>query len=150
MMGSKNDWDVMIKAQNALAEFGIESDMKVLSAHRAGDAVVELVKDARNLGYGTIICGAGLAAHLAGVTAGCTTLPVIGVPLYSKYTGGIDSLLATVQMPKGVPVATVAIDGAGNAGILAAQILAVSDKALAEKLADYKAKMTADVIAQNN
>ena len=133
-MGSPNDKDKMAGAGKVLEELGIEADVRVMSAHRDPEAVSDFVSSARDNGYGVIICGAGMAAHLAGAAAARTTLPVIGVPLSGGLSGGLDALLATVQMPPRVPVATVAVDGSANAGLLAAQILAVSDNDLAKKL----------------
>jgi 5-(carboxyamino)imidazole ribonucleotide mutase len=133
-MGSPNDKDKMAGAAKVLEELGIEADVRVMSAHRDPEAVSNFVASARDSGYGAIICGAGMAAHLAGAAAARTTLPVIGVPLSGGISGGLDALLATVQMPKGVPVATVAVDNSGNAGLLAAQILGVADPELAKKL----------------
>src|SRR6187549_1075001 len=127
VMGSANDWPVMQGARDALAELAIASEVRVLSAHRSPEAAVALARDARGRGIGAIIAGAGGAAHLAGVVAAHTTLPVIGVPVGSGELQGLDALLSTVQMPPGVPVATVGIGRAGNAGILAAQILGVGD-----------------------
>ena len=149
MMGSASDKETMQKAADTLANFGVETDVKILSAHRCADEVIALAKSAKSLGYGVIIAGAGMAAHLAGVVAGNTTLPVIGVPLYSKWFQGLDALYSVVQMPKGVPVATVAVDGSVNAAILAVQILAVYDADLAAKLADYKETMKNDVLELN-
>ena len=134
LMGSPNDKDKMAGAAKVLEELGIEADVRVMSAHRNPVAVSEFVEGARDAGYGVIICGAGMAAHLAGAAAARTTLPVIGVPLSGGLSGGLDALLATVQMPPRVPVATVAVDGSANAGLLAAQILGVSDPDIAKKL----------------
>ncbi len=139
LMGSPNDKDKMAGAAKVLEELGIEADVRVMSAHRNPQAVSEFVDSARDSGYGVIICGAGMAAHLAGVVAAHTTLPVIGVPLSGGALNGVDALYATVQMPRGIPVATVAVDGSANAGILAVEILAVTDEALAAKLADFRA-----------
>ncbi|HVE93582.1 MAG TPA: 5-(carboxyamino)imidazole ribonucleotide mutase [Acidimicrobiales bacterium] len=139
LMGSPNDKDKMAGARTMLERFGVEVDERVMSAHRNPADVAAFASAARDNGFGAVICGAGLAAHLAGVVAAHTTLPVIGVPLSGGIAQGLDALLATVQMPKGIPVATVAVDGSANAGILAAEILAVSDKNLADQLADFKA-----------
>ncbi len=136
LMGSASDRDKMAPAAVTLASFGIEADVRVLSAHRNPAQVVELVSSARENGYVAFICGAGMAAHLAGVVAAHTTLPVVGVPLSGGALNGVDALYATVQMPKGVPVATVAIDGALNAALLVVEMLAISDADLATKLAD--------------
>lgn len=139
LMGSESDRTKMAPAHETLAKLGVEAMVEVASAHRTPDRVAELAGSAREAGYGAIICGAGMAAHLAGAVAARTTLPVIGVPLSGGAIGGIDALYATVQMPRGVPVATVAVDGAANAGILAAQIVAVSDPGVAESLSLLKA-----------
>tara|TARA_B100000953_G_scaffold195391_1_gene160937 strand:- start:1428 stop:1877 length:450 start_codon:yes stop_codon:yes gene_type:complete len=141
LMGSKSDEPKMLKAKETLEEFEIECDWRVLSAHRNPHQVVELVTPARENGYVAFICGAGMAAHLAGVVAAHTTLPVVGVPLSGGALNGQDALYATVQMPKGVPVATVAIDGSQNAALLVVQMLGISDESLAEKLSDYKQEM---------
>jgi 5-(carboxyamino)imidazole ribonucleotide mutase len=141
MMGSTSDEAKMAKARETLEAFGIEVDWRILSAHRNPHEVVELVSSARENGYVAFICGAGMAAHLAGVVAAHTTLPVVGVPMSGGGLNGVDALYATVQMPKGVPVATVAIDGSMNAALLVVQMLAISDTALAEKLAEHKAEM---------
>jgi len=138
-MGSPNDKEKMSGAAEMLGRFGVEVDERVLSAHRNPAEVTAFATGAREEGFGVIICGAGLAAHLAGVVAAHTTLPVIGVPLSGGALNGVDALYATVQMPKGIPVATVAVDGSANAGILAAEILAVADGALATKLDAFKA-----------
>src|SRR5436305_5937144 len=132
-MGSPNDRDKMAPAVKTLEEFGLEPDERVLSAHRTPDAVVEMARGARDNGYVAFICGAGMAAHLAGAVAANTTLPVVGVPLSGGALNGVDALYATVQMPKGIPVATVAIHGAMNAALLAAQMLAITDAALAKR-----------------
>jgi 5-(carboxyamino)imidazole ribonucleotide mutase len=134
LMGSPSDRDRMSPAVDTLAKFGIEVDERVLSAHRHPDRVVELARSARAQGYVAFICGAGMAAHLAGVVAAHTTLPVVGVPLSGGALNGVDALYATVQMPRGIPVATVAVDGAVNAALLVVEILAVTDDALAEAL----------------
>lgn len=136
LMGSSSDAAKMAPAVDTLRRFGIEVDERVLSAHRTPDAVVELAKGARDAGYVAFICGAGMAAHLAGAVAAHTTLPVVGVPLSGGALNGVDALYATVQMPKGVPVATVAIDGALNAALLVVQMLAIADELLAAALAD--------------
>lgn len=141
LMGSASDKDKMAPAADTLARFGVEADVRVLSAHRSPAQVAELASTAREQGYAAFICGAGMAAHLAGAVAAQTTLPVIGVPLSGGALNGVDALYATVQMPKGIPVATVAIDGAMNAALLAVQILAVDDDVLAKQLADHRAEM---------
>lgn len=138
-MGSASDAEKMRPAGEMLTRFGIESEDHVLSAHRTPAAVSAFATSARDNGFGVVICGAGMAAHLAGVVAAHTTLPVIGVPLSGGGLGGVDALYATVSMPRGIPVATVAIDGAANAGILAAQILAVTDGDVAARLAEFRA-----------
>src|SRR5260221_2373131 len=149
LMGSDSDAPVMQAAVDALKEFGISSEMTVASAHRSPARVTRLVSEAPGRGVKLFIVGAGAAAHLGGVVAAHTTLPVIGVPIDSSALKGLDALLATVQMPPGVPVATMAIGkpGATNAGVLAAQILGVADKAMANKLDDYKKKLAAKVEA---
>jgi 5-(carboxyamino)imidazole ribonucleotide mutase len=141
LMGSSSDKDKMAPAADTLARYGIEADVRVLSAHRTPAAVTDFASSARDQGYAAIICGAGMAAHLAGAVAGQTTLPVIGVPLSGGALNGVDALYATVQMPKGIPVATVAIDGAMNAALLAVQMLAIDDDDLAAALAKHRAEM---------
>lgn len=143
VMGSANDRSKMAPALELLAEFGVEATEHVMSAHRTPGPVAAFAEAARQEGYGAIICGAGMAAHLAGAVAGRTTLPVIGVPLSGGALNGVDALYATVQMPRGVPVATVAIDGAANAAMLAVQILAVTDAALERRLAGYREQWSA-------
>jgi len=147
IMGSDSDLPVMQAAADALKSFGIAYEMTVASAHRSPEKAANFAATARDRGLKTIIAGAGHAAHLAGVLAAHTTLPVIGVPIDSSCLKGWDSLLATVQMPPGIPVATMAIGkpGARNAGILAAQMMAISDADLAQKLTDFKAKMAEQV-----
>ncbi len=147
---SDSDLDTMKEAGKVLEEFGIEYDLTISSAHRSPDRTVKLVKDAHTSGVKVIICGAGLAAHLAGVVAAHFPLPVIGIPLKSGPLAGVDALLATMQMPPGIPVATVAIDGAKNAGLLAVQILATSDKTLEKKLVEYKKKLAEGVEKKAN
>jgi len=151
LMGSDSDLPVMKLAVEGLKAFGLESEVRVLSAHRSPEAAAKFARGAAGRGIGVIICGAGAAAHLAGAVAAQTTIPVIGVPLVSGALGGLDALLATVQMPPGVPVATVAVGepGARNAAVLAAQILAVGDRALAERLRKHKAEMAAGVAAKD-
>lgn len=141
VMGSKSDADVMKAASDALTEFGIENETLVISAHRKPQAVIEFAESAEEKGFEVIIAGAGMAAHLPGVIAAMTPLPVIGVPTKSAALNGMDSLLSIVQMPAGVPVATVAIDGAKNAGILAAQILSVKYPELREAIRAHKARL---------
>jgi 5-(carboxyamino)imidazole ribonucleotide mutase len=143
LMGSANDGPKMAPALELLADFGVEATSHVLSAHRTPGPVAVLAQTARKEGYGVIICGAGMAAHLAGAVAGQTTLPVIGVPLSGGALNGVDALYATVQMPRGIPVATVAIDGAANAAMLAVEILAVTDSALEQKLVEYREQWSA-------
>ena len=141
LMGSASDKDKMAPAAETLGKFGIEADVRVLSAHRNPAQVVELVSTAREHGYVAFICGAGMAAHLAGVVAAHTTLPVVGVPLSGGALNGVDALYSTVQMPKGIPVATVAVDGSVNAALLVVQMLAISDEDLQAKLvADREAR----------
>lgn len=143
IMGSISDWDTMIHACQTLAELGIEYEKEVISAHRTPDEMMKYAATARDRGLKIIIAGAGGAAHLPGMVAAKTTLPVIGVPIQSKALNGIDSLLSIVQMPAGIPVATVSIGQAGatNAGLLAAQILATTDQIIAEKLANYQTSL---------
>jgi 5-(carboxyamino)imidazole ribonucleotide mutase len=138
LMGSANDRPKMAPALETLAEFGVEGEEHVLSAHRAPAKVAEFARGARDAGFAAVICGAGMAAHLAGAVAANTTLPVIGVPLSGGALNGVDALYATVQMPRGIPVATVAVDGAANAALLAVEILAVTDPSLASRLAQYR------------
>lgn len=138
VMGSSSDAEVMKGAEEALRELGVPFEVSVMSAHRNPARVSEYALSAKERGIKVLICGAGKAAHLAGVVAAHTSLPVIGVPIYSKDFVGMDSLLSMVQMPSGVPVATVAVGGAKNAGILAAQMLALSDSAIAKAVADFK------------
>ena len=138
LMGSKSDSEKMAKASETLERFGIEADVRVLSAHRNPHEVVELVSSARENGYVAFICGAGMAAHLAGVVAAHTTLPVVGVPMSGGALNGVDALYSTVQMPKGIPVATVAIDGSQNAALLVVAMLAINDAGLASQLSEYR------------
>lgn len=145
LMGSLSDKPKMQAAAEVLAEFGVPCELKIMSAHRSPGLVQEYVRKAPDRGIRVVICGAGLAAHLAGTVAAHTTLPVIGVPLSGSALNGQDALLSTVQMPKGIPVATVAIDGAYNAGLLAVQMLAIGDPALTAKLQKFRAKMTHDL-----
>ena len=141
LMGSPNDRDKMQPAADLLDRFGIEADVRVHSAHRTPAKVTQLASTAREEGYCAFICGAGMAAHLAGVVAAHTTLPVVGVPISSGALNGVDALYSTVQMPPGIPVATVAIDGAKNAAILVVEMLAISDADLAAQLADYRVEI---------
>ena len=147
LMGSESDLEVMKGAGAVLAELGISHELRVLSAHRTPDEAGTYAREAEGKGTQVLIAGAGLAAHLAGAMVAHTTLPVIGVPLSAGTLGGLDSLLATVQMPTGLPVATVAIGGAKNAALLAAAILALSDKALADKLKARRKDMRDQVLA---
>ena len=140
-MGSTSDWEVMKGACDVLEDFGVEYEKKVYSAHRTPAEFSDYVTSAESRGIGVIIAGAGGAAHLAGVAAGQTTLPVIGVPIRSKALGGLDSLLSMVQMPSGVPVACVAINGAKNAAILAVQMLGTGDEEARQKIVDFKMAM---------
>jgi len=138
IMGSMSDLETMSGAFGILEDFGIEFEKRVISAHRTPELMFEYTKGLKERGFGVVIAGAGGAAHLAGVAAGLTTLPVIAVPMPTKNLGGLDSLLSMVQMPTGIPVATVAIGGAKNAAILAAEILALSDKEIDGKIAAYR------------
>ena len=139
LMGSPTDRDKMAPAVENLGRFGVEADERVLSAHRTPADVAAFASSAREQGYAAIICGAGLAAHLAGAVAAHTTLPVIGVPLSGGALNGVDALYSTVQMPRGIPVATVAVDGAANAAILAVEMLSIADEGLAGQLAEFRA-----------
>lgn len=141
IMGSDSDFPVVSGAIKTLAEYGVPFEVHVMSAHRTPEKAAQFSANARKNGFGVIIAAAGKAAHLAGVLAAHTTVPVIGIPIKSSTLDGLDALFATVQMPKGIPVATVAIDGADNAALLAVQILALSDDGLAEKLANEKIAM---------
>ena len=148
-MGSDSDFGVMSKAVSVLKEFGIPVEVHVYSAHRTPEKVAAFATNAKDNGFGVIIAGAGMAAALAGVLAGHTTLPVIGVPLKSNVLEGVDALLSTVMMPSGIPVATVAIDGSKNAAYLAAQILAVGDEELAKKVLENRQKQSAAVLVKD-
>ena len=148
-MGSDSDFGVMSKAVSVLKEFGIPVEVHVYSAHRTPEKVAEFATNAKDNGFGVIIAGAGMAAALAGVVAGHTTLPVIGVPLKSNVLEGVDALLSTVMMPSGIPVATVAIDGSKNAAYLAVQILAVNDEELAKKVLENRQKQSAAVLVKD-
>ena len=145
-MGSTSDWGVMSAAADMLDELGIEYEKRVVSAHRTPQLMYDYATTARERGIGVIIAGAGGAAHLPGMTAAMTSLPVIGVPVKSRALNGLDSLLSIVQMPAGVPVATTAINGAKNAALIAVSILALQDRGLADKLDAFRAKQTADVL----
>ncbi|GAB1234812.1 5-(carboxyamino)imidazole ribonucleotide mutase [Ferrigenium sp. UT5] len=149
VMGSANDWEIMQQAARALQDFGVAYDARVISAHRSPDMLFDYIHEMSTNGVQCFIAGAGGAAHLAGVIAGKTTLPVLGVPIPSKYLKGMDSLLSIVQMPKGIPVATFAIGeaGAANAGLFAVATLALNDTQLAQKLADYRKQQAAQIAA---
>ena len=149
IMGSDSDLETMRPCMRRLSEFGVPFEVRIISAHRTPAAAEEFASAAAERGFGVIIAAAGKAAHLGGVLAAYTTLPVIGVPIKTSMMGGLDSLLSMVQMPKGIPVACVAVDGADNAGILAVQMLALEDKTLAGKLVDFKANM-ADEVARKD
>lgn len=149
VMGSDSDLSVMSKAAEVLDEFGISYEMHIISAHREPDLFFDWAKGAEERGIKVIIAGAGMAAHLPGMCAALFPMPVIGIPMHTTSLGGRDSLYSIVQMPSGIPVATVAIGGAKNAGILAAKILAVSDKDLLARLKDYSAKMADEVAAKD-
>ena len=148
IMGSDSDWPVVKGACQQLETFGIPYEAHILSAHRTPAAAADFARNARANGFGVLICAAGMAAHLAGAFAGNSTLPVIGIPMKGGAADGLDALLATVQMPSGIPVATVAINGAKNAAVLAAQILAVSDDALAAKLDAQRSEMAEQIAAK--
>ncbi len=145
-MGSTSDWEVMSAAADMLDELGIEYEKRVVSAHRTPQLMYDYATTARERGIGVIIAGAGGAAHLPGMTAAMTSLPVIGVPVKSRALNGLDSLLSIVQMPAGVPVATVAINGAKNDALIAASILALQDSALAERLDSFRRRQTEQVM----
>ena len=149
LMGSDSDFGVMSKAVSVLKGFGIPVEVHVYSAHRTPEKVAEFASNAKDNGFGVVIAGAGMAAALAGVVAGHTTLPVIGVPLKSNALEGVDALLSTVMMPSGIPVATVAIDGSKNAAYLAAQILAIGDEELAKKVLENRQKQSAAVLVKD-
>ena len=148
LMGSDSDLPIMKKACNMLDKFGVDYEVKIISAHRMPDIFMDYAKNAEERGIEVIIAGAGGAAHLPGMCAALYRLPVIGVPIQTPSVGGVDSLYSIVQMPSGIPVATVAINGAANAGILATKMLAISDKSLREKLALYEEEMKNGVIAK--
>lgn len=149
LMGSDSDLPIVKNAISTLRSLDIPVDVHILSAHRTPEAASSFATNAEENGFGVIICAAGKAAHLAGVIAAHTTLPVIGIPIKSSTLDGLDALLSTVQMPKGIPVATVAIDGADNAAILSAQILALSDKTLSNKLKLMRHNMTEEVLEKD-
>ncbi|HXX60846.1 MAG TPA: 5-(carboxyamino)imidazole ribonucleotide mutase [Candidatus Sulfotelmatobacter sp.] len=148
--GSRSDFPVMEKAVALLAELGVASELRVMSAHRTPELATRYAETAAQRGIEILIAGAGGAAHLAGVLASKTLLPIIGVPIPTQVAGGLDSLLSTVQMPRGVPVATVAIGGAENAALLAAQIMALHDDALRDRLAAWRRRMTAAILADES
>lgn len=149
IMGSDSDLPVVMPAIQELKRFGIETEARVMSAHRTPELAAQFSSKARENGFGVIIAAAGKAAHLAGILAAHTTLPVIGIPVKSSTLDGLDALLATVQMPSGIPVATVAIDGAKNAALLAVQMLALSDEALSDKLMEMKTQMNDEVVQKD-
>lgn len=149
IMGSDSDLPVVEKAITTLKEFGVPAEVHVFSAHRTPDEAADFAANARANGFGAIIAAAGKAAHLAGALAARTTLPVVGIPVRASNLDGVDALLSTVQMPSGIPVATVAIDGAANAALLCVQILSVADADLAKKLDDARAAAKATVLAKN-
>jgi len=150
IMGSDSDLPVVSKAIDTLKQYGVPFEVHIYSAHRTPVEAKEFSSNARKNGFGVIIAAAGMAAHLAGAIAANTTLPVIGIPVQSKNLGGMEALLSTVQMPSGIPVATVAIDGATNAALLAIQILAVEDKSLADKLDAARVEGANAVLAKND
>ena len=150
IMGSDSDWPVVKGACQQLANYGIPYEAHIMSAHRTPAQAAEFARSARQNGFGVIICAAGMAAHLAGAFAGNSTLPVIGIPLKGGAVDGLDALLATVQMPSGIPVATVALNGAKNAAVLAAQILAVTDDELASRLDADRDIMAAQIAAKED
>ncbi len=149
IMGSKSDYPVVQKAEAMLDKFNVEYETRIISAHRTPKQAEEFAANAEANGFGCVIAAAGKAAHLAGVLAATTPLPVIGIPMKSSTMDGLDSLLSVVQMPKGVPVATVAIDGAENAAILAVQILATADPALRQAIKDFKKQQEEDIVARD-
>lgn len=149
LMGSKSDYDVVKQAIDILKEFGVETEVRIISAHRTPDEADEYASTARDRGLGVIIAAAGKAAHLGGVLAARTTLPIIGLPIQTSMMGGLDSLLSIVQMPQGVPVASVGVGAGLNAGLLAVQMLAIEDTALAQKFSAYKQNM-ADKIRKDD
>ena len=146
LMGSTSDYDVMSAAVETLDAFGVPYEKRVISAHRTPDLMFEYARSAKANGIDVIIAGAGGAAHVAGVIAGLTTVPVIGVPIWTQTMGGLDSLLSIVQMPGGIPVATVAINGAKNAALLAVQMLAIKHEELSAKLEEFRKKQTQKVL----
>ncbi len=149
VMGSDSDMPVMSKAADILEKLGVSYEMKIISAHREPDVFFEYAKSAEEKGFKVIIAGAGMAAHLPGMCAAIFPMPVIGIPMHTTSLGGRDSLYSIVQMPSGIPVATVAINGGANAGLLAAKILAVSDEALLGRLKDYSKELKTQVVAKD-
>ncbi len=149
IMGSDSDLPILEKTMNILTELSVQFETHVYSAHRTPEQAIEFTKNAEGNGFGVIICAAGMAAHLAGVVAGHTTLPVIGIPCKSSVLDGMDALLSTVMMPSGIPVATVAINGGANAGLLACEILALSDEALSARLKAKRLSDTQKVLEKN-
>ncbi len=149
LMGSKSDYDVVKQAIDVLKDFGVETEVRIISAHRTPDEADEYASTARDRGLGVIIAAAGKAAHLGGVLAARTTLPIIGLPIQTSMMGGLDSLLSIVQMPQGVPVASVGVGAGLNAGLLAVQMLAIEDTALSQKFSAYKQNM-ADKIRKDD
>lgn len=150
IMGSDSDLEVVKKGLKVLDEFNVEYEARVISAHRTPYIAIDFASKAKEEGFEVIIAAAGKAAHLAGVLAGVTTLPVIGIPIKTSLMGGLDSLLSIVQMPKGVPVATVAVDASENAALLAIQIMAIKEESLSNALIQYKEKMKQEVIQKDN
>lgn len=149
VMGSDSDMPIMKKAADVLKELGIDFEMTIISAHREPDVFFEYAKSAESKGFKVIIAGAGMAAHLPGMCAAIFPMPVIGIPMHTNSLGGRDSLYSIVQMPSGIPVATVAINGGANAGLLAAKILATSDDEILKKLKDYSANLKEQVVAKD-
>jgi len=149
LMGSKNDLSKIQSCLDTLKEFGVSYTVRVMSAHRTPEIACTFASEARAKGTKVIICAAGMAAHLAGVVAGHSTLPVIGIPVSGGAIGGVDALYSTVQMPPGIPVATVAVNGGKNAAILAVQMISLADESLADKLAQYKIDMAEKVVAHD-
>ncbi len=149
IMGSKSDWSVVKPAADVINSFGVDVEVRVISAHRTPEEAHEFASAAKDRGVEVIICAAGKAAHLGGVIAACTTLPVIGLPVKTDMMGGLDSLLSIVQMPSGIPVATVGVNGGENAGLLALQILGIKYTDIADKLVEYKRKMKEKIVADD-
>ena len=150
VMGSSSDAETVKLAEDILLDFDVPYELRIISAHRTPNEAMQLANDAKSRGFKVIICAAGMAAHLAGVFAANTTLPVIGLPLSGGLLGGVDSLFSTVQMPSGFPVATVAVDGAKNAALLAISILALSNEDLSNKLGAYRQKIKEDVLKKDD